>query len=101
MLRENRIAQGAIAALPLLLTPLLIFATAEGWLNFGGGEKDLLLAIPYLIGTVTFFVCAVVLIIRRWPIRLWVTRSAVVSASLLLALAVVAYVSSWLGVAGH
>ncbi len=98
MRRNNRILQVAGAALPLLLAPMLLFSIAEGWLNFGGGEKDLLLLFPYLIFSVTFFVSAVVLIYKRCPPRRWIPRSAVVSFSLLAGLGGIAYVSSWLGV---
>ena len=46
---------------PLLLTPVLFYLLAEGHLNLGGGEKDILLLIPWiawsLIYAVSFWVC--------------------------------------------
>jgi hypothetical protein len=96
MLAENRLVQTVVAALPVLLSPLLLFATAEGWLNFGGGEKDILLIVPYFIGTLTFFICAVVLIIKRWPVRRWLVRSTAVSVALLVGLGIVVYLGSGL-----
>ncbi|RDE19402.1 hypothetical protein DV711_10920 [Motiliproteus coralliicola] len=95
---DSRITQAVLAALPLLLSPLLLFALAEGWLDFGGGEKDVLLVLPYLILTFTFFCCSLVLILKRWPLSRWVKRSAALSFGLLLLLWIVAYVTSWLGV---
>ena len=33
----NRFVYAAIAAIPILISPLLLFALAEGWVDFGGG----------------------------------------------------------------
>jgi uncharacterized membrane protein YhaH (DUF805 family) len=88
----------AIAALPILLSPLLVLALGNGWIDFGGGEKDLFLFIPYFIASLAFFICALVLIVRRWPLGRWAIRSFAISAALLAALGVVAYMTSWLGV---
>lgn len=88
-----------VASVPLLLTPLLIYSLAEGILDFGGGEKDILLALPWLIWSVVFALCSFVLIYRHWPTGRWVPRSALVSTGFLLGLGVIAYISSYLGVA--
>ncbi len=101
MLILNRLVQVAAAALPVLLSPLILIAIGGGWLDFGGGEKDVLLIIPYFIGTLTFFVCALVLIVKRWPVRRWLMRSLAVSVVLMFGLAIVLYIGSWPGVAGH
>ena len=37
-----------LSIVPLALTPLLGFFIAEGYLNFGGGEKDLFLLMATL-----------------------------------------------------
>jgi hypothetical protein len=42
------------------LTPLWIFLITEGYLNFGGGGKDLLLVIPWLVWSALFLVIGVV-----------------------------------------
>ena len=94
-----RFVQAVVATLPILLTPLLIYALAEGILNFGGGEKDILLALPWLIWSVVFALCSYVLIYRKWPVRRWVCRSALVATGALLGLGLVAYVTSYLGIA--
>ncbi len=46
------------ALAPLLLTPVLVFAIAGGVLNFGGGEKDVFLAIPWLVWSLFFAIGA-------------------------------------------
>jgi len=89
----------ALAAIPLLIAPALLFALAEGWLDFGGGEKDVLLIFPYFIWALVFFLCAVILIVKKWPLWKWSSRSAVVSTIVIILLGVVAFALSWLGVA--
>ncbi len=50
---------------PLAVTPLLGWLIAEGWLNFGGGEKDLVLLIPWLIWSVCLLLIGAICW-RRW-----------------------------------
>ena len=47
-------ARAALGLAPLALTPLLGLALAEGWLDLGGGEKDLLLLVPWLLWSVAY-----------------------------------------------
>lgn len=82
----------------MLITPGLTYMLAEGWLDFGGGEKDLVLALPYFLWALIFFVVALVLIIKRWPLRRWLLRSGFVSVVVMLFVGVFAYVGGWLGI---
>lgn len=93
-----RFKYAMVAAIPLLLSPALLFAFAEGWLDFGGGEKDIFLVFPYFIWALVFFLCGVILIIKHWPLGRWLKRSAAVSTILIVILGVAAYGVSWLGV---
>ncbi len=95
----SRLIQAALAAVPLLLTPLLFYALAEGVVNLGGGEKDILVTLPWLIWSIVFAGSAFVLIRRGWPIGRWTPRSALLAPSVLLGLGAIAYVVSLLGVA--
>lgn len=52
--------------LPLLLTPVFGFLLAEGHLNLGGGEKDLLLLLPWLLWSILFILCGALL--RKRPV---------------------------------
>ena len=88
-----------LALVPLLLTPALIYALAEGVLDFGGGEKDILLALPWLIWSLAFAICSFVLIYRRWELGRWIVRSALVATSILVGLGIVVYAGSYLGLA--
>ena len=38
-----------LCLLPLLMTPVWGYLIAEGYLNFGGGEKDLFLLVPWIV----------------------------------------------------
>lgn len=74
--------------LPLLLSVVLVWLTMEGQLNFGGGEKDVFLAIPLLLWSLTYLCCYLVLWWRGSPTR----RSVMVSSGLATGLVLVAWV---------
>lgn len=98
---KERIKLGhiALAVAPLIVTPGFLYALAEGWVDFGGGGKDILIALPFFLLVLIFFITAVIPIIKRWSLWRWVVRSSIISVSTLLGLGVVVYVTSWLGVA--
>lgn len=100
-MHRNRINLGHIglALVPLALTPALLFSLAEGWVNLGGGEKDILLVVPFFILALVFFTTSVILILKRWTLGRWIVRSCLVSFSVLVLLGLVAYMTSWLGIA--
>jgi len=57
----SAIAIRIITALaPLLLTPALGWAIGNGTLNFGGGEKDIILLIPWVVWAIGFATAALV-----------------------------------------
>lgn len=93
----SRLVQTLLASVPLLLTPVLVYSLAGGILNFGGGEKDILLALPWLIWALIFALCSYVLIFRRWPMRAWLFRSALAATAVLIGLALIIYGISYLG----
>src|SRR3989442_14953052 len=62
------------AFIPLVLTPALSRAINNGTLNFGGGEKDIVLLAPWLIWSVGFATAALVCWrrhVRLGPSLLW------------------------------
>ncbi len=54
---------------PLVLTTPLGYLIAEGYLNFGGGEKDLLLLIPWMVWSVVYFVLFLIFWKRKFSIQ--------------------------------
>lgn len=88
-----------VALIPLAFTPSLVFLLAEGILSVGGGEKDLLLALPYSIWALIFFVTAAVLIFKRWQLGKWFQRSLLISMVAMASLWVLAWLTSSLGIA--
>ena len=54
-----------LCIIPLALTPLLALLIAEGHLNFGGGEKDLLLLIPWIIWSLIYAIIFIILWAKR------------------------------------
>ena len=89
-----------IAFSPLAATPGLVHVLAEGYLDLGGGEKDLVLVVPWLLGSLLFAGGSLVAWGRGEPL----SRSTFVSvlgalAGLLLAALALAAVGR-LGVAG-
>ena len=95
----SRLLQVVMTSAPLLFTPVLIYGLAEGILDYGEGEKDILLALPWLIWSVVFALCSFALIYRRWVIRRWVLRSGLISTGVLVGSGIIAYVGSFLGIA--
>ncbi len=62
---------------PLAVTPLLAFLISEDYLNFGGGCKDIILLIPWLVWSVGYAVVFTVLWIKRYPFGRLVAYSLV------------------------
>ncbi|MGH9175129.1 MAG: hypothetical protein ACRD1H_12270 [Vicinamibacterales bacterium] len=89
------------AILPLGLTPLLLYAIAEGHLSFGGGEKDLVLLLPWTLWSLVFAISAIVLWWRQWPHRRALQRSALIGLGVLVLVAVCLAAVGSLGVAGR
>jgi hypothetical protein len=69
-----------VLLLPLLLTWPLGWATMEGYLNFGGGEKDIILAVPWIIWSIIFAIAGGVYWKRGRPLGSATARSAAVAA---------------------
>jgi len=86
------------AFLPLALAPVFFFALAEGWINLGGGEKDILIVLPYTLWALIFFVSSVILIIKRRTLKQWAGRATSLALLVLIILAACLYSFDWLGV---
>lgn len=73
----------ALALVPLALTPLWVGLLGAGWIDLGGGDKDVLLALPWAAGSLVFAVCAGALIRRGWPLRRWLWCSTGITLGVL------------------
>lgn len=69
-----------LAVVPLLITLLLGWLTMEGYLNFGGGEKDIILALPLLLWSVVYLCCYLALWWRRLSTARSVAGSGVLAS---------------------
>ena len=95
----NKIAQATVATLPLLMTPVLFYVLAEGILNLGGGEKDIILVFPWLLWSTIFAICSYVFILKNYAIFNWACTSFAISLSVMLVLFILLYITSFLGIA--
>ena len=79
---------------PLALTPVLALLIAEGYLDFGGGEKDLLLLFPWILWSLSYLIFSVILWIKRKSILISACYAAGGSMGLMILLWVGLYVLS-------
>ena len=54
---------------PLAVSPLLLFLIADGYLNFGGGEKDIILMLPWVLWSLAYGIVFAVCWARKLPLR--------------------------------
>ena len=86
MIRMETLKQLFLSLLPLTLTPLFGFLLAEGLLDLGGGEKDIIWAFVWAVWSVLFAISSLILIWRGWPLKKWIGRSMLVAMAGLLAI---------------
>jgi hypothetical protein len=83
-----------LAIVPLLITVPFAWLTMEGYLNFGGGEKDIFLAVPLLLWSLVYLCCYLAL----WWRRSSIGRSVAVSSGLATGVVAVAWAVVLFGV---
>ena len=66
----------ATALLPLALVPVLVHLIASGQLDLGGGEKDLVWVVPWLVWSLLFAASSFDLLRRGWSLSRSLQRSA-------------------------
>jgi hypothetical protein len=74
----------ALCLLPLALVPALFFALAQGYLNLGGGEKDIIVVFPLASWAIIYAVTFAVMWGRNRPTKVCVWRGAVTATLPLL-----------------
>ena len=91
-----------LSILPLALTPLLEFFIADGYLNLGGGEKDVLLLIPWILWSLLYLI----FFLASWWIKVPVTRGLAYASGgatgvlAFIYVILVVWFSGWLGAKG-
>ncbi len=94
-----KLGHAAMAFLPLALTPAVLLLLASELIDAGGGEKDIILTLPYFVWALIFFICALALIVKRWALSDWLRRSLAVSITVMLFLWMLAFLTNSLGIA--
>jgi hypothetical protein len=89
-----------LALLPLFLTPALGFLLAGGYLNLGGGEKDIILVLPWAFCSLVYGVSCFFLWYRGWPLRRATFASIIVTIVALLFAGLALILFGQLGVLG-
>lgn len=89
------------AWLPLALVPVLVGLIADGRIDLGGGEKDLVWVLPWTLWSLLFGASAMILWRRGWSLPRALRRSAIVGISGVLLVAALMGLFGQLGVAGR
>jgi hypothetical protein len=83
----TRALAGLLATLwPWPLVMVFFYATAEGYLNFGGGEKDIVLVLPLALLALIYSVCCLVMWWRGRPLAQCIRRSLAIAFATVLVL---------------
>ena len=85
---KHLLVKSLLLLLPLALTPLWGYLLTEGIINLGGGEKDLLVLIPYVLWCLLYLVAGFFL--RKHSTRKMLFLALLYSFSIILVI--------WLGV---
>jgi hypothetical protein len=88
-----------LSLLPLAMTPVLGYLLAQGHINLGGGEKDIILVVPWLVWSLLFAVSSGIFWRRGHSMTSSAWRSALVGLAGLGLIGVALAILGHLGVA--
>jgi hypothetical protein len=77
------------AVWPLVIFPILLYLTVQGTLDLGGGEKDIVIAIPMLVFTLFYIVSYIFLLKKKKRTFIALMLSAFISLLLLVVITLV------------
>ena len=92
---KNALFRIGIGIFPLALTPLLARLIADGYLNFGGGEKDLILLIPWVIWSALFLILFIITWIKKLSIKKGLIYSAGLSLLVIILIWLIMFIISF------
>ena len=89
-----------LCLLPLALTPLWAFLISDSYLNFGAGEKDLFLLVPWMVWSLLYLIFFILFWIKRFALIRLLAFAAGFATTAFLLIWVIMYVwfSNSLGV---
>lgn len=93
--------RAAIALLPLACAPVLLCLIAGGQLDLGGGEKDLVWVLPWLLWSLLFALSSFILWHRGWSVARSTVASVIAGLAGVLLTAILLAVAGQLGVGGR
>ena len=88
-----------LGLLPLALTPGVFFLVAEGYVNLGGGCKDIIIVFPWLLWSISYFIFFMIAVWRSQALLRSAAYGAV-GATALMALVFAGlylHAAGWLG----
>ncbi|HLD48121.1 MAG TPA: hypothetical protein VJA64_09865 [Desulfobaccales bacterium] len=88
-----------LSLLPLGLTPFMLHLIGYGYLNFGGGCKDVVMIIPWMVWSLLYLIISVVCWIKQWSMSKGIAWSVIGATGLLALLFLLLFIgsSAWLG----
>lgn len=90
-----------ITLAPLAVSPLLLHLIADGVIDLGGGEKDIVWLFPWVLWSLTFAATSFLLWYRGWPAGRSFLRSALVGIAGVFLCAALLAAFGLLGVGGR
>ncbi len=85
-----------LAVVPLLLTALFAWLVMDDRLSFGGGEKEIVLAVPLVIWSLAYLGCYGVLWWRRATVARSVAISSVLATGVVAVASLALFGAQWL-----
>ena len=89
-----------VALFPAALVPLLVYLIGEGYISLGGGEKDVVWVLPWLLWSIVFAISSFVFWQRGWPMPRSTVWSAITALIGVLVVAAMLAVMGDLGIGG-
>ena len=88
-----------LSLLPLGLAPLMLHLIGYGYLDFGGGCKDVVMIIPWMVWSLIYLIISLVCWRKQWSIAKAMAYSVSGATGMLALLFLVLLVgsSAWLG----
>lgn len=88
-----------LSVLPLALTPLFFLLLADGYVNLGGGEKDIIVLVPWVLWSLVYAIGCWIFWAKGLATAHGAGRAALIAVIALLSCGVLLFGASALGFA--